>query len=137
MLSDIEAQDNAVHSGEQLKVLISGFKNNRGMACVAVFNNSEAFPKSANKAVATIYSKIVNNQSEAVFENLSPGEYAVSVYHDENDNKKLDVNFLGIPKEGVGASNDAKGHLGPPKYQDAKFMFKRGNETISIKITYL
>jgi len=41
------------------------------------------------------------------------GKYAVSVFHDENSNGKLDTNFLGIPREGVGASNNAKGHFGP------------------------
>jgi len=36
---------------------------------------------------------------------IPPGTYAIACYHDENDNGKLDTNFLGIPKEGTGASN--------------------------------
>ena len=122
--------------GGNLTVVITGFKNNKGSASVALFDKADAFPKSPEKAVAIIYTKISDSKSVAVFEHLKAGEYAVSVYHDENDNKKLDANFFGIPKEGVGASNNARGHLGPPRYQDAKFIFKT-NETISISIIYL
>ena len=43
------------------------------------------------------------------------------MFHDENANGKIDRNFVGIPKEGYGTSNDAKGFMGPPKYEDAKF----------------
>ena len=120
-----------------LTVVITGFENNKGSASVALFDKADAFPKSSEKAVAIIYSKISDSKSVAVFEHLAAGEYAVSVYHDENDNRKMDTNLFGIPKEGVGASNNARGHFGPPKYQDAKFIFKGTNESISINIIYL
>jgi uncharacterized protein (DUF2141 family) len=61
----------------------------------------------------------------------------VSVFHDENSNSKLDTNFMGIPREGVGASNKAKGHFGPPKFHDASFPFAGGRLDLQITITYL
>jgi len=121
----------------RLTVVITGFHNDAGEACVSLFNQANAFPKQSEKAIAIVYSKINNKKSEAVFENLAPGEYAVSVFHDENNNKKMDSNFFGMPREGVGASNNAKGHFGPPKYQDAKILFSGSDLTISISITYL
>jgi uncharacterized protein (DUF2141 family) len=121
----------------RLTVVITGLHSDAGEVSVALFNEAAAFPKHPEKAVAILYSKIRNGKSEAVFENLSPGEYAISVFHDENNNKKMDSNFFGVPKEGVGASNNAKGHLGPPKYQDAKFVFIGPDLTMSITITYL
>jgi uncharacterized protein (DUF2141 family) len=127
----------ASSAGGTLTVVVSGFRNNKGNAGVALFNNANGFPKSSNKAIAAMYSKIENKKSVAVFENLSAGEYAVSVYHDENNNKKMDANFFGVPKEGVGASNNAKGHLGPPKYDDAKFDFDGEKDTVTIAIIYL
>ncbi len=72
-----------------------------------------------------------------VFESLPPGEYAISVFHDENKNGKMDSNFFGIPKEGVGASNDAKGQLGPPHDKDAKFNFTGNTQSIIINMIYL
>ena len=49
----------------------------------------------------------------------------------------MDTNFLGMPKEGVGASNDAKGFMGPPKYQDAKFRLTTDAQKIVIPMHYL
>jgi len=51
--------------------------------------------------------------------NLPPGRYAVQAFHDENDNHRVDRALFGIPKEGVGFSNDAPIGLGPPKWADA------------------
>lgn len=50
---------------------------------------------------------------------LKPGRYALSVYHDENNNEKLDANFIGIPNEPVGLSNDHRPKFGPPNYNKA------------------
>jgi uncharacterized protein (DUF2141 family) len=50
---------------------------------------------------------------------LPPGRYALSVFHDRNSNRKLDTNFLGIPTESSGSSNDAPARFGPPKFRDA------------------
>jgi uncharacterized protein (DUF2141 family) len=130
-------QQIASTNGGVLSVVISGFKSDKGTSVVTLYNNSEGFPKSPEKALKTMTIRIVNQQALADFENLPHGEYAVSVYHDENGNKKMDTNFLGIPKEGVGASNNAKGHFGPPKYSDAKFYFNGDQQTITIKIVYL
>ena len=55
------------------------------------------------------------------FKNIPKGVYAISLFHDENDNGTMDTNFVGIPKEAYGCSNNAKGFMGPPKWQDAKF----------------
>jgi uncharacterized protein (DUF2141 family) len=61
----------------------------------------------------------------------------VSVVHDENANGKLDTNFVGMPREGVGASNDAKGHMGPPKFNAASFPYAAGRLDLKIHVNYL
>lgn len=53
--------------------------------------------------------------------NLPAGNYAFSVFYDANNNGKLDTNFIGIPKEPVALSNNARPKFGPPKYKDAVF----------------
>lgn len=58
-----------------------------------------------------------------VFTDVKPGVYAISAFHDENQNNDLDRNFLGIPKEDWCTSRNAKGIMGPPKFADAKFQF--------------
>jgi uncharacterized protein (DUF2141 family) len=76
-------------------------------------------------------SAIAKNQAEITFQGIEKGEYAVSLYQDENGNGKLDTNFMGIPKEAYASSNNAKGFMGPPKYQEAKFIVDK-NQTITI-----
>jgi len=102
-----------------LEVIIKGYPNKNGSITVGVFNNKEAFLKEAFQE-ANI--KIGNESNVTLkFENLPYGNYAASVYHDENDNGELDTNFIGIPKEVYGFSNNAKGMFGPPPYKDCLF----------------
>lgn len=67
---------------------------------------------------------------------LPPGRYAVQAYLDENDNHDVDRNFLGLPKEGVGFSNDARVVFSPPKFADAVFAFSGDAQTIRLKLRY-
>ena len=124
-------------SGGTLTVTILNFRNSEGQVSVALYNKEEGFPKSPDKALKIVTAPISNKKSIVVFESLPPGEYAISVFHDENKNGKMDSNFFGIPKEGVGASNDARGHMGPPHYQDAKFHFNGNAQSIVINLVYL
>ena len=71
-----------------------------------------------------------------VLHGLPPGQYAVQTFHDENGNKKVDRNFIGIPREGVGFSNDAPIRMGPPKWADAMFAFNGAEQTIQLKTRY-
>lgn len=120
-----------------LTVTILNFRNNQGQVSVALYNREEGYPKSPDKALKIVTAPISNKKSVIVFESLPPGEYAISVFHDENKNGKMDSNFFGIPKEGVGASNDARGHMGPPRYKDAKFIFNGNAQSLVINMVYL
>ncbi len=127
----------AMLSNGTLTVTVLNLRNNQGKVSIALYNKEEAFPKSPDKAFKIVFVPIKDKKAVVVFESLPPGEYAISVFHDENSNGKMDTNFFGIPKEGVGASNDARGHLGPPHYKDAKFNFSGGTQSITINMVYL
>ena len=101
-----------------LTVKISGLKNNTGLVQVGLFNSEGTFLKTAYKGIS---SEIKSNSATVTFTNIPKGKYAISAYHDTNKNGKLDTNFIGIPKEDFACSNNAKGKMGPPKYEDAKF----------------
>ena len=101
-----------------LTVKISGLKSNTGLVQVGLFNSEGTFLKKAYKGVS---SEIKSNGATVTFLNIPMGKYAISAYHDKNSNSKLDTNFIGIPKEDFACSNNAKGTMGPPKYEDAKF----------------
>ena len=119
-----------------ISVQINELKNNSGYVAVSLFNNADAFPTNPEKAYRKLRSQIQNNVALVRFVDVPHGEYAVAVYHDENANGKLDTNFIGIPNEGLGSSNDAKGSFGPPKFADAKFTLKEDRKTLVIKVSY-
>ena len=120
-----------------IHVDIDGLRSDRGQVLCALFSSAADFPKRPEKAVAHDKSTILNGHATCQFENIPSGAYAVSVFHDENSNGKLDTNFIGIPREGVGASNNAKGHFGPPKFSAAAFQHSGSRTTLEITINYL
>ena len=67
---------------------------------------------------------------------LPPGRYAAQVFYDENGNHKVDRALFGIPKEGVGFSNDAKIRFSPPKWEEAMFDYDGGPQTIKLRLRY-
>jgi len=120
-----------------LKVVVNNLRNKTGQVGFFLFNSADAFPGHTEKALLSGFVKIVGNSVEYTFTNLAMGSYAVYVFHDEDNDRKLNTNFIGMPKEGIGVSNNAKGHFGPPKYNDAKFDFNKPEQTITISLTYL
>jgi uncharacterized protein (DUF2141 family) len=122
---------------ELIHVEVSGMRNDKGQIVCALFSSAADFPKNGDKAVAQSKGLISHGNSACEFPDVPPGRYAVSVFHDENSNGKMDTNFMGIPREGVGASNNARGHLGPPKFDDAAFRYSGGKLDLTITIAYL
>lgn len=123
-------------ASSQLTVKVTGLRNAQGQVLISAYDRSEGFPKKPAKALRSARVKIEDGTAVVVF-SLPPGEYAVAAAHDENANNELDTNLVGMPKEGVGVSNNVKGFMGPPKYDDAKFKFTANGKTIEIKINYL
>ena len=113
-----------------INVEVNGLKNNKGQVMIGIYNSEKDFLEKTFKGNVALIKK---NKATATFANMPAGEYAISVFHDENSNGKLDVNFMGIPKEEYAASNGAKGFMGPPKYIDAMFKANE-NKTIVLKI---
>jgi len=106
---------------------VSAFESDKGKLLIVLYDREEGFPTKPEKAARRFVAPIVDKKVELEIPGLGPGEYALSVVHDENDNGRLDSNLIGIPKEPVGASNNAKGSFGPPKWKDAKFALPAGS----------
>jgi uncharacterized protein (DUF2141 family) len=130
-------EKNLPHQDASIRVEITGLRNDKGQVVCALFSSPGDFPKKIDKALAHATSVIANGHAACEFPAVVVGTYAVSVIHDENSNGKLDTNFLGIPREGVGASNNAKGHFVPPKFDAAAFNFSGEHLVLKITITYL
>jgi uncharacterized protein (DUF2141 family) len=103
-----------------------------------IFRDAKGFPNDASHAIHTQAADIDPQTSSAqvVFADLPDGVYAVSVFHDENMNEKLDKNFVGVPKEGYGASNNPKKRMGPPTFDETKFQLSGTEQSVEIKLMY-
>jgi uncharacterized protein (DUF2141 family) len=98
----------------QLTVVIDGIEKIKGQLFIAVYNE-ENFRK---KPIDFQIKKVENETITIVFDSIPPGEYALSAFHDENSNNRLDTGTFGIPTEKYGFSNNARGQMGPPAFKD-------------------
>ena len=114
-----------------LTLVISALRNQQGEVCIALFDNKEGFPKNDDKAVCN-QCFTINKQPMSVSFDVPYGSYAVSMLHDENEDGKLNTNFMGIPKEGIGFSNDPRIIKGTPSFEKTCFEFSEDNTEIEI-----
>ncbi|WP_299434771.1 DUF2141 domain-containing protein [uncultured Maribacter sp.] len=104
-----------------IEVEIQDIDNSNGQVLVGLYNSEELWLKKKYKGAVA---KILEGKSIATFIDIPEGIYAISVFHDEDKDGKLKTNFLGIPSEDTGSSNNAPAMFGPPKWEDAKFEVK-------------
>lgn len=100
-------------------VQVENFKNNEGVCQACIFQNALAFEKM--NALQCVMATIKDKKSLLSFSGLPDGSYAIFVFHDRNNNRKMDKNFLGIPKEGYGASSNKLPFASAPKFSENKF----------------
>jgi uncharacterized protein (DUF2141 family) len=116
-----------------LTIIVTGLENDDGEVLIAVSNSRENYEGNDSVFVG-VNVKIENKKIEYIFEELPFGEYAIKLFHDENMDGELDSNFLGIPTEDYGFSNNARGTFGPADYDDAKFLFEQTEMTMEISV---
>jgi uncharacterized protein (DUF2141 family) len=121
-----------VNTGK-LTIVITGLENDDGEVLIALSDSRENY-ESDSEAYLGYKVKIKNGNAECTIAELPYGEYAIKLYHDENMDGELNSNFLGIPTEDYGFSNNASGTFGPADYDDAKFLFEQSDMTMNISV---
>ncbi len=101
-----------------LRVTVEGLGQESPKVYVSVYAGDDSWLGESPVARAAIEPASGELSTEI---SLPLGEYAFSAFLDVNRNGELDTNFIGIPKEPVAVSNDARPSFGPPSYEDAKF----------------
>jgi uncharacterized protein (DUF2141 family) len=124
--------------GATVRIKVSGAKSAKGTIRAALFKSANGFPTDPTQAIQRQAAEIDPQTLSAqfTFTGLPEGTYAVSVFHDENMNQKIDKNLMGIPKEGYGASNNPAKRMGPPRFEDAKFTMNGAEHSLEIKLLY-
>jgi uncharacterized protein (DUF2141 family) len=120
-----------------IHVKILNIRNSTGGVACALFESSVGFPTEfLHSATNIMIIKVRDTQARCDFEDIPPGTYSLAVIHDENMNGKLDTNWLGVPTEGYGFSNDAKALLGAPSFSAASFPYDGRNLDLTISLHY-
>ena len=136
LVSGIASAEKEV-SSRKISVTAAGLRSDDGKVLVYLYSSKKGFPTKPAKAIRKKTGTIKDGKAYVSLTDVPHGTYAVSVIHDEDGDGKLDTNWLGIPKEGVGVSLNAKGKAGPPKYKDAKFVLDADEKKLKITIRYL
>ena len=121
------------HAESVLEVTVTGIRSAQGTILVAVCDKATFLQETCRykgRAPAAVGSVTVR------ITGVPPGVYAAQAYGDENDNGKIDRNFLGIPTEGIGFSNDARIRFGPPAFADAAFTLGPEGGRITFGLRY-
>jgi uncharacterized protein (DUF2141 family) len=121
-----------------IKVEVTGFRNDKGQLGCSLWPGPEGFPRDDSHILKHVWAPIKNAHGECVFAgNFPAGDYAVTLFHDENGNGKFDSNMIGYPLEGYGFSNNVVPQFSAPTFDQCKFHYDgKGWKQISVKMIY-
>lgn len=121
----------------QLRVHVQGVPSTDGHLAYALFNSSAGFPSQKEQSFRKGFVEVPHTLNvDFLIEGLPEGTYALAVYHDHNDNHQLDKNFLGIPRESIGHSQNPRVRFGPPKFKETQFELKNGVTDLDVTMLH-
>ncbi len=124
-------------SPDEIVVRISNLRNDSGNVVAELYPNDPAnFLKGRARIERAFQPAVGEGTVDVCLTAPQPGTYAVAVYHDENANIKFDKNWIGLPVEGYGISNNPTFFLGPPAFDEAKFEALAGPTVILVEVRY-
>ncbi len=135
--AQIEATEGACNrASTAIDVRVHGVRSDRGYVTFVLYgDNPDDFLVKGKKIFKRQFAA---KRGTVAFCVIVPkaGAYAASVYHDENGNRKFDRNWIGIPAEGAGFSNNPTLLLGPPSHAQAAFQVSNGPKRLEIQLNY-
>lgn len=124
-------------NGPRLRITVAGARRASGNVTVTLYGSRrEDFLARGGRLARQRIPLAGATAAEACFTLPAPGEYAVAVYHDENDDRDFNRNALGLPSEGYGFSNDAPTALGLPDFDAVRFAVPLGETRVAIRLRY-
>lgn len=121
-------------------ITITDMRSTKGVVRACMTTKESIFPKcrkdpAAHRTVVQA-SGAANGKVTIRFTNVEPGDYAIAVLHDENNDGKANRALGMMPKEGYGFSRDAPVRMAPPKFGDAVFEYRGTDQSLTIRMRY-
>lgn len=120
----------------EVVITVTDLRSAKGVVRACMTTRADIFPKCIKDPGAHRTVVPAGDKVEIRFTGVKPGDYAIALLHDENDNGKADRALGMMPKEGYGFSRDAPVKMAPPKFKDAVFNLGEGNSRVTIKMRY-
>lgn len=127
------AAGNAEQASVELNV--HNLRNSRGVLQLCVTANARVFPD-CSKDASAIKRTVAVTSRRVQLDGIPPGHYAITLFHDENTNRRLDTT-LGIPREGFGFSRNPVVRFGAPKFKQVGIDLTPGYNRQLIKVQYV
>ena len=118
-----------------LEIDVSGLRSARGIILICLTANPASFPNCEGGRDSRLLRVFANKTGPIAVKGLAPGNYAISLVHDENGNGRLDKALL-IPREGFGFSRNPKITFGPPKFAAVEVSVGQGDVKVPVKMKY-
>jgi uncharacterized protein (DUF2141 family) len=116
-----------------ITVKINGVRNNRGDILAGMCRHEEFMKRRCQLGVSV---PARAGTVRVVFNDVTPGNYAIQAFHDENRDGRLNTDKMGIPIEGYAISNNARGTMGPPDFADAEIVIGDTNGEFDMDLKY-
>jgi uncharacterized protein (DUF2141 family) len=120
----------------EVVITVTDLRSTKGVVRACMTTRSDIFPKCIKDPAAFRTVVPASGKVEIRFTGVKPGQYAIALLHDENNNGKADRAMGMMPKEGYGFSRDAPVKMAPPKFTDAVFSLGEGTSKVTIKMRY-
>lgn len=118
-----------------ITIRADGLRNDKGDVVCTLCSSADGYPGDCKHKV-TVKASIMNKHADCVFPHKAPGDYGATIFHDEDSDGKFKRNAFGIPKEGFGFSNNYRPKVRAPSWDEGKFHFVGGDQTIIINMIY-
>ena len=124
-------------AGATVTATVLNLRAHKGNVVCRLYVSEADFPRGPGGNVRKKVAVVPGRPTRCTFEGVAPGTYAMTFIHDENDNGKLDKNFLGVPTEGYGVSNNRTYATKAPTWAESKFVVERGSRReLGIELRY-
>lgn len=123
-------------SAGDVVITVTDLRNTKGVVRACMTTRADIFPKCIKDPDSHRVVVPAAETMEIRFTGVKPGQYAIALLHDENNNGKADRAVGMMPKEGYGFSRDAPVRMAPPKFTDAVFDHGDANQRLTIKMRY-
>ncbi|MGB9380813.1 DUF2141 domain-containing protein [Candidatus Binatus sp.] len=134
----LPASSRAQDASQGIKVEVTGFRNNNGLLRCSLWSGPAGFPRDDSHIWKHASGSVKNSSAECVFSgNFPAGDYAVTLFHDEDSSGKFKSNMIGYPLEGYGFSNNVVPQFSAPTFDQCKFHYDgTGWKQIPVKMIY-